>query len=131
MVDPVVFREIMPNNAIVPHIHKPLAGASLTDEQKLVINPLAYGFSLGDKIWGKFDTILYNADVNLDMFIKVPSLYQNSKRSIGTNAWPTLLFSARIVKASSEAWSSITQPQNAMKVWTTSYETKERVSLGF
>ncbi|KIL83582.1 hypothetical protein FAVG1_13202 [Fusarium avenaceum] len=54
MIDPVVFDQTMPNNGIVPRIRKPLSEARLTDEQKLLINPLAYGFSLGDKIWGAF-----------------------------------------------------------------------------
>ncbi|KAJ4002769.1 hypothetical protein NW766_012699 [Fusarium irregulare] len=44
----------MPINIIVPFVREHLAEASLTNEQKLLINPLAYGFSLGDKTWGAF-----------------------------------------------------------------------------
>ena len=52
MIDPVTFVQIVLNNAIVPVIHTPLVETDLTENQKMLLNPLAYGFSLGDKIWG-------------------------------------------------------------------------------
>ena len=50
MLDPVLLGEIRPNNSTLPDILKPLS--ELTDEQKLLLKPVLYGFSLGDKIWG-------------------------------------------------------------------------------
>lgn len=54
MIDPVAFNKIRPNNTMIPSIRKPIDETSLTDVQKLLVNPLAYGFCFGDKIWGAF-----------------------------------------------------------------------------
>ncbi|KAF4461135.1 P-loop containing nucleoside triphosphate hydrolase [Fusarium albosuccineum] len=54
MIDPVTLEEIQPRNLLVPVIRKPLLIDNLTSEQKLLLNPVLYGFSLGDKTWGAF-----------------------------------------------------------------------------
>ncbi|KAI1738087.1 P-loop containing nucleoside triphosphate hydrolase protein [Xylaria scruposa] len=54
MIDPVTLNKIVPNNTIVPAIRTSLVAENLTPEQKMLLNPLMYGFSFGDKIWGAF-----------------------------------------------------------------------------
>ncbi|KAH8890557.1 P-loop containing nucleoside triphosphate hydrolase protein [Thozetella sp. PMI_491] len=54
MIDPVTFDQIVPNNGVVPVIRTPVAEAALAEDQMVLLNPLLYGFSLGDKIWGAF-----------------------------------------------------------------------------
>ncbi|KAI0424044.1 P-loop containing nucleoside triphosphate hydrolase protein [Xylaria sp. FL1042] len=54
MIDPVTLNKSVPNNTIVPVIRTPLIEEKLTPDQKVLLNPLMYGFSLGDKIWGAF-----------------------------------------------------------------------------
>ncbi|KAM7216375.1 P-loop containing nucleoside triphosphate hydrolase protein [Rhypophila decipiens] len=54
MVDPVGMEEMLPMNKVVPYIRTPIQPESLTDDQKILVNPLMYGFSLGDKVWGAF-----------------------------------------------------------------------------
>lgn len=53
MIDPITFNQIEPNNAIVPIIRRPITGRNLSDDEKILLNPLLYGFSLGDKLWGE------------------------------------------------------------------------------
>lgn len=52
MIDPVTFDGTVPKNELVPGIRTPLVPDQLTPDQKALLNPLLYGFSLGDKIWG-------------------------------------------------------------------------------
>ncbi|PNP56836.1 hypothetical protein THARTR1_03134 [Trichoderma harzianum] len=52
VLDPTTLNRVQPNNRFVPHISRSLS--DLTDDQKLLVNPMLYGFSLGDKIWGAF-----------------------------------------------------------------------------
>ncbi|KAK3941752.1 P-loop containing nucleoside triphosphate hydrolase protein [Diplogelasinospora grovesii] len=41
MIDPVTFNEIVPNNSIVPQIPTPLIESKLSDDEKMLLNPLA------------------------------------------------------------------------------------------
>ncbi|KAL6695661.1 P-loop containing nucleoside triphosphate hydrolase protein [Trichoderma pleuroticola] len=52
VLDPTTLNRVQPNNTFVPYISRSLS--DLTDDQKLLVNPMLYGFSLGDKIWGAF-----------------------------------------------------------------------------
>ncbi len=53
MLDPVTFNQTRPNNSLIPpRIMQTLSG-ELSEEQKLLLKPVLYGFSLGDKAWGK------------------------------------------------------------------------------
>ncbi|KAK7705528.1 hypothetical protein SLS64_007895 [Diaporthe eres] len=52
VLDPVTFDQVRPNNRLVPRIA--LSVSDFTDEHKLLVDPVLYGFSLGDKIWGGF-----------------------------------------------------------------------------
>lgn len=54
MLDPVIYDQLQPNNSLVPRIYKPMRREVLTAEHKMMLNPVLYGFSLGDKTWGKF-----------------------------------------------------------------------------
>jgi hypothetical protein len=53
MLDPVTFDRLEPNNSLVPRVYKPMRREILTAEHKMMLNPVLYGFSLGDKTWGK------------------------------------------------------------------------------
>ena len=54
MLDPEIFDKLNPENeTIVVPMVRPLNKNKLTDEQIMIVNTLLYGFSLGDKIWGK------------------------------------------------------------------------------
>jgi hypothetical protein len=53
MLDPATLESIKPNNRLVPYIKEPIIKEYLTEDQKLLVNPQLYGFSLGDKTWGK------------------------------------------------------------------------------
>ncbi|KAH9220381.1 hypothetical protein DL95DRAFT_329576 [Leptodontidium sp. 2 PMI_412] len=54
MLDPVIFDQLQPNNTLVPRVFKPMRREVLTAEHKIMLNPVLYGFSLGDKTWGAF-----------------------------------------------------------------------------
>lgn len=54
MLDPVTFDQLQPNNKLVPRIYRPIRREVLTAEHKMLLNPVLYGFSLGDKQWGMF-----------------------------------------------------------------------------
>ena len=56
MLDPEIFDKLSPENEYitVPSV-KPLNKDKLTEEQIMTVNTLLYGFSLGDKLWGKLD----------------------------------------------------------------------------
>jgi hypothetical protein len=54
MLDPAAFDMFHPNNKIVPWVNIPISTDEVTDDQKILMNPILYGFSLGDKIWGAF-----------------------------------------------------------------------------
>ena len=59
MLDPEIFDKLNPENeTIVVPMVRPLNKNKLTDEQIMTVNTLLYGFSLGDKIWGKQTSIL-------------------------------------------------------------------------
>lgn len=53
MIDPIAYKEMVPNTKIVPNIHTPLDKSDLDETHKILMNPLAYGFNFGDKTWGK------------------------------------------------------------------------------
>lgn len=53
MIDPIAYKEMVPNTKIVPIIHKTLVKSDLDETEKILMNPLAYGFNFGDKTWGK------------------------------------------------------------------------------
>ena len=54
MVDPEIFDKLVPfNEYIVVPVVRPLNEHKLTDEQVMTVSTLLFGFSLGDKIWGK------------------------------------------------------------------------------
>ncbi|KAL2274182.1 hypothetical protein FJTKL_03589 [Diaporthe vaccinii] len=52
VLDPVTFDQVRPNNSLVPRIA--LSLSDFTDEHKLLVDPVLYGFSLRNKIWGGF-----------------------------------------------------------------------------
>ncbi|KAJ4859741.1 ATPase family associated with various cellular activities (AAA) domain-containing protein [Trichoderma breve] len=52
VLDPTTLNRVQPNSRLIPHIVQSLS--DLTDDQKLLVNPVLYGFSLGDKMWGAF-----------------------------------------------------------------------------
>ncbi|KAL7795822.1 P-loop containing nucleoside triphosphate hydrolase protein [Trichoderma ceciliae] len=54
VIDPVRFYHVQPENEILPVICSPIDTESLSLEQKILLNPLLYGFSLEDKQWGAF-----------------------------------------------------------------------------
>ena len=54
MIDPAAFKRIRPNNRVVPVVSKLISPSELTADQKLLLSPYSYGFSLGDKTWGEF-----------------------------------------------------------------------------
>lgn len=54
MLDPKIFDQVLPNNDHVPVIRNRLRRENMTDEHRLMMNPVVYGFSLGDKMWGSF-----------------------------------------------------------------------------
>lgn len=54
MIDPIAYKEMVPNTKIVPNIHTPLDKSVLDETHKILMNPLAYGFNFGDKTWGAF-----------------------------------------------------------------------------
>ncbi|KFY42027.1 hypothetical protein V495_04682 [Pseudogymnoascus sp. VKM F-4514 (FW-929)] len=54
MLDPKIFAQVLPNNDHVPTIRNTLRRENVTDEHRLMMNPVVYGFSLGDKMWGSF-----------------------------------------------------------------------------
>lgn len=54
MIDPVAYDMFYPNNKLTPLLNTQIAVNDLTEEQNLLLNPMLYGFSLGDKIWGAF-----------------------------------------------------------------------------
>ncbi|KAK3358144.1 P-loop containing nucleoside triphosphate hydrolase protein [Lasiosphaeria hispida] len=54
MLDPVAYDMFYPNNKLTPVMDTPVTASNLTEEQKMLLNPVLYGFSLGDKIWGAF-----------------------------------------------------------------------------
>lgn len=58
MLDPETFNKLVPYNdyIVVPHV-RPLNKDKLTDEQVMTVSTLLFGFSLGDKIWGKPDSL--------------------------------------------------------------------------
>lgn len=52
VLDPVTLARVRPNNGLLPReVTQPLL--ELSDEHKLLIDPVHYGFSLGDKICGE------------------------------------------------------------------------------
>ena len=54
MLDPEIFDKLNPENETITVTEvRPLNKNKLTDEQIMTVNTLLYGFSLGDKIWGK------------------------------------------------------------------------------
>lgn len=56
MLDPEIFEKLNTDNetVVVPTV-RPLNKDKLTDEQIMTVNTNLFGFSLGDKIWGKPD----------------------------------------------------------------------------
>ena len=58
MLDPEIFEKLNPANdsIVVPRV-RPLNKNKLTEEQIMTMSTLLFGFSLGDKIWGKQDPI--------------------------------------------------------------------------
>lgn len=52
MLDPVTFARVRPTNYIVPAISQLNQPGKLTAEDKILLCPVLYGFSLGDKKWG-------------------------------------------------------------------------------
>ncbi|TDZ32480.1 26S proteasome regulatory subunit 4 [Colletotrichum spinosum] len=55
MLDPATLTHLRPmNNNLVPRIQTQMRRKDLTDEEILMVNPLLYGFSFGDKTWGAF-----------------------------------------------------------------------------
>ena len=58
MLDSEIFDKLNPENeSIVVPMVRGLDKTKLTDEQIMTVNTVLYGFSLGDKIWGKRDPI--------------------------------------------------------------------------
>ncbi|OPB46311.1 hypothetical protein A0O28_0064320 [Trichoderma guizhouense] len=63
VLDPKTLNRVQPNSTLIPHIVQSLS--DLTDDQKLLVNPVLYGFSLGDKMWGAFAvTLLHDVEWN-------------------------------------------------------------------
>lgn len=53
MLDAKIFDEVLPNNEHVPAIYKKLNRNDLTQKYRLRMSLILYGFSFGDKMWGK------------------------------------------------------------------------------
>ncbi|KAF3074253.1 hypothetical protein CFAM422_003454 [Trichoderma lentiforme] len=67
VLDPTTLNRVQPNSRLIPHIVQSLS--DLTDDQKLLVNPVLYGFSLGDKMWGAFAvTLLHDVEWNDNIF---------------------------------------------------------------
>ncbi|QYS99756.1 AAA family ATPase [Trichoderma simmonsii] len=63
VLDPITLYRVQPNSRLIPQIFQSLS--DLTDDQKLLVNPVLYGFSLGDKMWGAFAvTLLHDVEWN-------------------------------------------------------------------
>ncbi|PBK92858.1 P-loop containing nucleoside triphosphate hydrolase protein [Armillaria gallica] len=54
MIDPVAFRLFEPNTTYNIVVRKGMDRDMLTDEQYMICNPVALGFSFGTKMWGGF-----------------------------------------------------------------------------
>ncbi|KAK5997570.1 hypothetical protein PT974_02933 [Cladobotryum mycophilum] len=52
VIDAATFERVKPNNQLIPYVGQSLD--DISDDHKLLINPVLYGFSLGDKVWGAF-----------------------------------------------------------------------------
>ncbi|KAK3901434.1 P-loop containing nucleoside triphosphate hydrolase [Staphylotrichum tortipilum] len=54
MLDPQTMAQLRPLSQLIPSISVPMSVEKLTDDDKMMLNPVLYGFSLGDKTWGAF-----------------------------------------------------------------------------
>ncbi|KAL3442972.1 hypothetical protein BJX65DRAFT_312274 [Aspergillus insuetus] len=54
VLDPATFDNMIPNNRLVPLIRAPIRPQQMTDDQKLLLSPVLYGFNLSEKRWGGF-----------------------------------------------------------------------------
>ncbi|KAL4786821.1 P-loop containing nucleoside triphosphate hydrolase protein [Aspergillus varians] len=54
VIDPVSYQQFCGSESLILPVVTPLQVGQLTPEQKLLLNSVLYGFSLGDKIWGAF-----------------------------------------------------------------------------
>jgi len=54
MLDPAGFSKFNPDSTLEPQIFTPIAIKDITEEHKMLLNPMLYGFTLGDKTWGGF-----------------------------------------------------------------------------
>ena len=73
MLDPISYKRFCPNSVLTPVVSAPVDPSDLTEEQKMLLSPLLYGFSLGDKTWGAFavsqvDSISWN-DTIMDSLV--------------------------------------------------------------
>ena len=57
MIDPVAFRIFEPNCSLNLIITETLDRCKLTDDQYMICSPILLGFSLGSKIWGRYDFV--------------------------------------------------------------------------
>ena len=53
MIDPKSLETLKPKNRVVPGISGSILPDQLTGNQKLTLSSMVYGFSFGDKVWGK------------------------------------------------------------------------------
>lgn len=53
MIDPVTYRNTIPNNKVVPVIKSRVDVKEMSRVEKMLLRPYAYGFGLGDKTWGR------------------------------------------------------------------------------
>lgn len=53
VVDSAAFRSFNPNVEFIPQVYREISRETLTDAQHMICSPVALGFSLGNKRWGK------------------------------------------------------------------------------
>ncbi|KAJ6256480.1 ATP-dependent zinc metalloprotease FtsH [Drechslerella dactyloides] len=54
ILDAASYDRLYPEDEVVPYIRHPIPVENFTEEHKLLLSAVMYGFSLGDKIWGSF-----------------------------------------------------------------------------
>ncbi|KAF3940043.1 hypothetical protein ABW19_dt0207954 [Dactylella cylindrospora] len=54
ILDPITCYEFFPSDNLVPYVIVPVPKDKFTTREKLLLSPVLYGFSLGDKVWGAF-----------------------------------------------------------------------------
>ena len=53
MIDPKNFRQLEPENRVLPHLIDTVALEKLKDVDKLTLSSMVYGFNFRERPWGK------------------------------------------------------------------------------